>query len=197
MYDYTPTLITTMKTLLSSLLIILSLFSNAQCPVRGSGKPSQWHADSLKNRPIVNECIDSSITLSWLLGDSTMNENSYVRIEGYIIKVAHGGAESCNCKTADKSKRDTHIYIGAEPGLTDTKNCIVVELTPESYKHNLSYDYAKFLTGKKVAVEGYIFYDKEHEKNAVNTTHSPLSSVSVWRASCFELHPVSKITELQ
>ena len=65
---------------------------------------------------------------------------------------------------------------------------MICEITPK-YIGRDTIDF-KSKIGKKVRITGYLFYDLEHRHNAINTCNT---CTNVWRASCWEIHPVCKI----
>jgi hypothetical protein len=148
-----------------------------------------------KNRDVTRPKKKAmEISLADVLGnfkvaDSTRYHNGdYVTTSGIIVGTAEKGPESSNCKTATKKTGDLHIYLGLTPD-EDLEDCMVVEITP-AYKAKHK-NYAKDLEkGAHVKVSGYMIYDFEHLANAKNTCRS---CKSVWRKTCWEIHPVTEI----
>lgn len=127
------------------------------------------------------------------------NEGAYVEIGNiYLIDYKQQKGESCNCYYADEDAKtwgDIHINIGTKEIMDEANNnyYMIVEITP-SYKI-LQPDYLsnlKSLKGKKVTIRGYLFYDREHERNSINYCKS-CTDKGVWRKSCWEIHPVTYI----
>ena len=178
-------------------LLTLSLFLNtyvfAQCPVKGDKPlPKFEHLDSLKNRNYVGT-IDSSVSLQTILtkvnDEKRFKTSQFVKLTGYVILVKAGGSETCNCHSKDPNDLDIHIELGLNIGDKPTQAVIVeinrfTKLThPEYTVANLK----KILLNKKVVVEGWLFFDEEHKQNAVNTNPN---GTNLWRATCWEVHPV-------
>ena len=131
----------------------------------------------------------------------TISEDQTAEIDGYIAYVKPGGVESCNCKSQDPQYMDTHIYVSptldhANPA--DKKYCVIVEVTPRvrieqvqmGHDWSTSTLISSLKPGTHVRISGYLFDDQEHRPNSV--ADSP-SNPNLWRASCWELHPVTDI----
>lgn len=189
-----------MKKLTLILLLISSqLFS--QCPVKGDKENAKFqHIDSLKNRNYSIAVYDTDITLEYVMlpssnDESKFNSSHYVHLTGYVIKVIDGGSETCNCHSKIKDDLDIHIEIALHP--TDKGNqSMIVEINRFTKKDHLDYTTSnlKKLIGKKVEVDGWMFFDEEHKQNAVNTNPK---GTNLWRATCWELHPCMLIKEVK
>ena len=172
------------------------------CGLDGSEAHGTDHAaeNELKNRfsfPMTSD-YNTEITLQKLL--EANNEDSFDTtkagiIEGVITEVKAGGVESCNCHSQDAAFMDTHIYISVNS--TDLKKqSVIVEITPRirSQMKAKGTDWTtpalrSQIKGKHVRVSGWLFYDKEHENAAENILKRPNN----WRATCWEIHPVTDI----
>ena len=179
----------------------------ANCPPQGDAKQAAARAlNPLKRRmsvPIPRE-IDPKVTLQAMLapGDDTnrWDTNRGGVIEGYVADVKVGGIESVNCHTRDPLYRDTHIEITAESLKRDEGTYVIVEVTPQ-VRHKMAIqgvDWStgtlrKTLLGKRVRITGWLLFDVEHKPNATNTA-SP--NAHIWRATVWELHPVTAIEVL-
>jgi len=135
-----------------------------------------------------------------------------VWVIGYVAGLDNGGnRETCNCKRADL--RDVHINIVASPSEAgDKTKYVVVEFTPRWEKEfNLDdsdYDAMKQkveqqIGGKWVKFEGYMMRDFVHAKESKSTAapNTPTCldngndpSPCVWRATAWEVHPVTAYT---
>ena len=203
------TLFRVMKTptLYSALSLLILLICEApvigQCPVYGDASATNLKGRALnkaKNSPVKVPASWNiqSVPLSLFINSPKKNDASaymngaYAYTEGYITtKPEEKGPESCNCKKATVKKKngDVHIYLGLDPNAPKSK-CIVVEITP-AYK-KIHPDYINGLVqGQKVRVEGLLLFDFEHKGNAANTCKS---CSDVWRKTCWEIHPITKIT---
>lgn len=150
----------------------------------------------LKNRSIPANLIPKVILISDILKpgvDSLRYDPSqFVSITGYIILVKYGGAESCNCKTSDKSKWDIHIELAANPDDVGSKSMICeAGITSRLSNGELTMDKIKPMNGKKVTITGYLFPDSEHWAESANTNPT---GTTIWRNTEWEIHPISSIT---
>jgi hypothetical protein len=154
------------------------------------------------------DTLDGSINLKKLLSskdnapiikydDKGLGDTS-VDIEGYVTEVKLGGKESCNCGANDPALIDTHIYVS--PAKDSAKNqSIIVEVTPRIRKlmaeqgQDWSTNSLKTtLTGHYVRIGGWLFDDVEH----ANSSNADGPHPGDWRASCWEIHPVTELDVL-
>ncbi len=180
----------------------------SECPLEGSAESeSVKELNILKNRSKFpkEEDFDTGITLSKILEEGNdldrWSSNKAARIKGYVYDVKKGGIETCNCKNKDVDERDTHIEIILDPNDNLKSKRVIVEVTPRIRKimkskgidwstRALRDDYL----GRFVEVEGWMLFDKEHENAAENTNQGRSRN---WRATAWEIHPITKITLLQ
>lgn len=189
-----------------SALFVLAIitFSNitiAQCPDYGSATdPADRALNKGKNKSVtVPSSTLQHLPLNMLITTSKKNDENryqngaYVYTEGYLVSYEEQGPESCNCNKASKAQKngDVHIYLGLIPN-APKKNCIVVEITPKYKKVHPNYGDV-LLPKTRVRVEGYLLFDFEHKGNAVNTCQS---CGNVWRKTCWEIHPVTNISQV-
>lgn len=180
----------------------------ASCPLTGDARrQSVQDLNVLKRRMSVPSAsdLDASATLTAVLapGDDTERWDTHrgATFEGYVVGVLKGGVESVNCHTHDPAYRDTHIELALSPDETDKDKFVVVEVTPqvrqkmaaqgvdwstETLKHTLMHH--------KVRITGWLLFDEEHKANAANT--NPGGS-DVWRATVWEIHPITAIEVLE
>jgi hypothetical protein len=149
----------------------------------------------LKNRdngPSASD-IDSSVTLAEILkksNNATLKSSQGVEITAYVVDVSPGGAaESCNCSRKDL--QDIHIDVVLKK--TDAPNKrkhVIVEITPkfQGTLGNLK-DVKTQIKGQWVKFTGWLFYDSVHANAAENTAPKHKGN---WRATAWEVHPVSK-----
>lgn len=180
------------KNTLIILFLIFSIYSFSQCPLEGNGKNTkEKHANFLKNRSIKEKCGAKILNIDSLLivgqDSSRFQDSSYVSIVGYFIEYKPGRSESCNCNSPLDVFHDVHIYIGKTPD-SKKEDCVICEATPP-FKIKFKLDWKNFI-GKKVMIEGYLFYDVEHKGNAKNTCKI---CTNVWRATVWEIHPITCI----
>lgn len=174
------------------------------CPPEGSTVNTKIIAlNKLKNRsefPGVSE-FDTSVTLLKMLkpGEDSKRWNAHkaAAITGYVYDVKPGGVETCNCKTKIIDERDTHIELTIDPMQTGKTQRVVVEVTPRIRKIMLDkgQDWStkslrKKLLGRWVKFEGWLLFDEEHANQAENTNPGRARN---WRATAWEIHPVTKI----
>ena len=205
-----------MKRIILTLLIFFilsSAFVNAQnryhnCSMSGNAASLRIKdLNKLKNRynlPADSD-FDNSITLSTILepGVDTARFTSdiAVTIEGYVYSVKSGGVETCNCKTNLERYKDIHIEIVQDADHTSKNERVIVELTPRLKRmifdqlgissittNNLKNTIAR----KRVRIQGWLFFDEEHIQNAYNTDPEDTSNDN-WRATCWEVHPITSI----
>jgi len=136
-------------------------------------------------------------------------------VVGYLYFAQQGGVEACNCKLKTLQNVDYHIGIGFDsqlagkiasgnfvvatgPSSTDKakQTSIVVEATPHyraSFHKSWKRDALDAQHGKVVKVVGQLLLDNDHN-NAADTCSVPHANKSkCWRASAWELHPVTRI----
>ena len=180
---------------------MVSALQTPPCGVKGSGKNTKDQiSDSLKNRSVSSDKINSKITLTGMLkrGDDTKRwkQSDYAKITGYVLDVKYGGWESCNCYSKDKKDFDIHIEIvkGLAPKYIADSNIVVVEINRfvRASDKSLDYDAVRKLKNKKVEIEGWLFADVEHKQNSYNTNPK---GTNVYRATLWELHPLISIKE--
>jgi hypothetical protein len=191
-----------MKTTTFLLLFLFALSAKAQttCPIYGDKNVTKFrNLDQLKNRNTPGASIDRSVTLQSILtpgNDTTrFNSNQYVTLTGYVILVKAGGPETCECHSKDPNDLDVHIELALNP--TDKNaQAMVVEINRYTKADHPEFTVAhlKHLVGKKVSITGWLFFDEEHLQNAVTTNPS---GTHHWRYTCWEVHPVLKVTPLQ
>lgn len=180
----------------------------ANCPVTGDAtRESVQQLNKLKRRmtaPTASD-IDKSATLQAILakGDDTNRWNSDrgAIFEGYVVGVLKGGVESVNCHTHDAAYRDTHIELALSPDETDKSKFVVVEVTPQVREKMTAQgkDWStatlkSTLLHQKVKITGWLLFDEEHKPNAENTNPS---GTDIWRATVWEIHPITNIEILQ
>jgi hypothetical protein len=168
----------------------------AHCPPQGDAKVARVAALNILKRRMTVPQVDSAITLKAILasGDDAKRWDSHrgASIEGYIVNVKPGGIESVNCHAKAVLDRDTHIEMGLKSDVPKTER-VIVEVTPQIRQtRHPEWTTAKLrqLIGKKVRITGWLFYDAEHS-NA--SAHTCKKCVNAWRATAWEIHPVTQI----
>lgn len=200
-------------------LLLFSLYTSAQaviaidgvrCDVHGSAKAGSraYYINALKNRYTFPRStdFDKSITFPALIQSADPNQFSTdkaVRLQGYVFNVKVGGVESCNCKTKDPAFRDTHIELTPDETHTGPQYRLIAEVTPRlrAMMANKGQDWStdglrEKLKGHYVAITGWLLYDAEHESGAAANDPNDAIGAQNWRATCWEIHPITAINRL-
>ena len=162
----------------------------------------------LKNRFATPSSVNSAVTLEAILepGDdlSRWRTSDAARITGIVASVIPGGRrESCNCDRDDL--RDIHINIVLdEADVEEPTRYVIAEITPRmrSLHPEWTFNFVKSLEGKRVRFTGWMLFDGMHSLESLNTknrSHQQCGSLEVneiWRATAWEIHPVTDITVL-
>jgi len=178
------------------------------CPMEGDAvKQNVRQLNLLKNRYSFPQSSDFNhdITLQKLLnpGNDANRWNTYqaAEITGYIYDVKPGGVETCNCKTKDIEKRDTHIEMVLNPMQSGSTQRVIVEVTPRFRKlmsdKNINWTTRGIrdaFLGRWVKVQGWMFFDSEHDDEAENTNPGRPRN---WRGTAWEIHPVTSMEVVQ
>ncbi|MCA1628900.1 MAG: hypothetical protein LC785_02585 [Acidobacteria bacterium] len=187
------------------MLVTALALTFAPCPRRGCALTAEKRAFVLlKNResqPAESD-FDRAASLDALLaaGDdrARWSESRAAAVEGYVVDVQVGGVESSNCFSL--TRRDVHVHVARRADAPATET-VVVEVTPRSAAaaraRGLDWSLRALrrdLTGRLCRFEGWLLYDREHADEALNT--APGNPVD-WRATAWELHPVTRIDVLK
>jgi hypothetical protein len=148
----------------------------------------------LKNRtslPTVAD-FDSRVTLDGLLqpGDDRdrWSNNRAARIQGEVIDVAYARPEATNC--FNPCRRDIHIALATKKGVLKTEQ-IIVEVTPNFQREGWSEETLQSqLVGHWCEFEGWMYFDVGHAEESENISPGRPDN---WRATAWEIHPVTKI----
>jgi hypothetical protein len=189
-----------------STLIITLLFShicNAQngfsttttdtCPVFGrSISDIGKHVNTMKNRNIVPGKVNANITIDSILKGMPEDTGMYkpdecVTITGYVLGADDAGPESCNCFSRDSSKQNIVLYVGNSV-FSGKDSVFVVEITAKYKANHLTS--ADVLFGKKITVTGYMMYNFEMRKMALNACKKCRTTD---RKTAWEICPVTDI----
>jgi hypothetical protein len=158
----------------------------------------------LKNRTAFPQAadFDSRVTLEALLqpGDDTnrWSTDRAARIQGEVIDVAYAGTEATNCFSP--CRRDIHILVATRKGAAK-KEHVVLEVTPNlrdwATKQGIDWSEQTLhaqLVGHWCEFEGWLYFDVGHAEEAENTAPNNPEN---WRATSWEVHPVTKITVIR
>lgn len=186
---------------LIALWVVLAL----NCPSAGIALTSNARRlHRLKNRTAIPQTsdFDSTVTLEALLqpGDDTnrWSTDRAARIQGEVIDVAYARPEATNCYSP--CRRDLHILVATQKDTTKSEH-VVVEVTPNSrdWAEEQGIDWSEKtlqaqLIGHRCEFEGWLYFDAGHAEESENIApHNPEN----WRATAWELHPVTKITVIR
>ena len=172
------------------------------CPSVGIALSSRArNLHRLKNRTELPQAtdFDSRVTLDALLvrGDDThrWSNDRAARIQAYVIDVAYARPEATNCFSP--CRRDIHIAISTRKDAPKTEQ-VIVEVTPNlrDWATAQGIDWSEQtlqqqLVGHWCEFEGWMYFDVCHDEEAENTTPNRAGN---WRATAWEIHPVTKIT---
>jgi len=180
-------------------LIVLWLILARNCPNAGIALTTRArNLHRLKNRTSIPKPtdFDSIITLDALLqpGDDThrWSDNRAARLQGEVIDVAYARPEATNC--FNPCRRDIHIVVATHKGATKREQ-VIVEVTPNFQRADWSEETLQAqLVGHWCEFEGWLYFDAGHAEESENI--SPGMSGN-WRATAWEIHPVTKITVLR
>jgi hypothetical protein len=176
------------------------------CGLNGSpAPPIVQQLNYMKNRSSSPKAKDikPAIALEAVLatGKDTnrWSDNSAAEIEGFVFDVKPGGIESTNCRAQDLADRDTHIEIVRSMEDSGPTRRMIVEVTPRLRAMALargldwSTQALQALRGHKVRIKGWMLLDFEHIDESENTAPRKREN---WRATAWEIHPVTDISVL-
>ena len=172
------------------------------CPSVGIALTSRARSlHRLKNRTAFPQAadFDSRVTLDALLqrGDDTNRWSSdrAARIQGYVIDVAYARPEATNCFSP--CRRDIHIVVSTRKDVPKTEH-VIVEVTPNlrDWATGQGVDWSEQtlqqqLVGHWCEFEGWLYFDAGHAEESENAAPNRPGN---WRATAWEIHPVTKIT---
>jgi hypothetical protein len=188
-----------------ALLIMVWLVLARNCPSVGIALTTRArNLHRLKNRTALPQAadFDSRITLDALLqrGDdrNRWSTDRAARIQGEVIDVAYAGAEATNCFSP--IRRDIHILVANRKDAGKNEQ-IVVEVTPNlrDWAKQQGIDWSEEtlqaqLVGHWCEFEGWLYFDVGHSEESENTAPNNPEN---WRATAWELHPLTKITVIR
>ena len=169
------------------------------CPVQGNAVGQRDQATNRKkNRTSAPKQLQHPAVADFVApgNDATRwSEKTGVQIVAYVDTVYSGGAETCNCGSNDASVWDTHIEISRDPQHAARTDRMVVEVTPRIRVHHPDWTTASLapqLQGHWVRFSGWLLYDWRHANESQNT-HPNDPKQHNWRATAWEVHPVTAI----
>ena len=176
------------------------------CPEGGLAvSPGGREFARLKNRvppPPGPQDFDENVSLEALLrpGEDSgrWSESRAGRIEGYVVEVVEGGVEAANCYLS--RGRDVHIHVAPRADAPRSE-WVVVEVTPRARLWAVEWgrDWSANalrgeLVGRRCRFEGWLLFDREHADESENTAPGARGN---WRATAWELHPVTAVEVLK
>jgi hypothetical protein len=181
------------------------LFLARDCPSAGIGLTSRQRSfHRLKNRTAFPQAadFDPRVTLDAVLqpGDdrNRWSTDRAARIQGEVIDVAYAGVEAANCFSP--GGRDIHILIARRNGAQKHEQ-VVLEVTPKwrDWAASQGMDWSEQtlhaqLIGHWVEFEGWLYFDVGHDEESENIAPGNPEN---WRATGWEIHPITKITVIQ
>jgi len=192
--------------ILSVLIITLVVIAGRyKCPSSGLAfTEQQRRLHRLKNRtshPLPTD-FNSAVSLEALLqpGVDTNRWSSHhaASVEGFVVSVAAGPLELTNCHVP--GRRDTHIHIGRRKDSPPSEQ-VVLETTPrlEDWAKQQGWDWSAAalkatLTGRKVRFEGWLLFDESHAGESENIAPGRSGN---WRATAWEIHPITKLNIIE
>lgn len=186
-------------------LLALWLVLALNCPGTGIAITSrQRQLHRLKNRTALPQAadIDPRVTLDALLqpGNDTdrWSTDRAARVQGLVIDVAYAGSEAANC--FNPCRRDIHILIATRREAPKNEH-VVLEVTPNFYDwaSDWGIDWSEQtlqaqLVGRWCEFEGWLYFDAGHAEESENIAPGNPEN---WRATAWEVHPITKITVLR
>jgi hypothetical protein len=184
-----------------AVFILFGLVLARNCPNAGIAFTSNArNLHRLKNRTAFPQAsdFDPETTLDALLqpGDdrNRWSTDHAARIQGEVIDVAYARPEATNCFSP--CRRDVHILIANRKGAAKNEE-VVLELTPNlgEWATARGIDWSEQtlqaqLVGHWCEFEGWLYFDVGHAEESENTApHNPTN----WRATAWEIHPVTTI----
>ena len=189
----------------AAVVIVLWLVLALNCPSAGIAFTHRARLlHQLKNRTAIPKTFDfdSRVTLDALLkpGDDSQRWqiDHAARIQGEVIDVAYARAEATNCFSP--CRRDIHILIATRKA-APKKEQVVLEVTPNlrdwAAKQGMDWSESALRTrliGHWCEFAGWLYFDVGHAEESENS--APLNPNN-WRATAWEVHPVTEITVIR
>jgi hypothetical protein len=189
------------------LLLIAAMLSVTQLNLLPRGvsfSPRMRALNGLKNRNQLPQesDFDARVRLETLLqpGDdrARWSETSAARVEGFVVSVRDGSIESANCYSW--IRRDTHIEVALSKDAPPRER-VEFEVTPRTreWAKQQGRDWStaalsRELIGHWCQFEGWLLFDISHDEESENSNPGDAKN---WRATAWEIHPVTSITVIR
>ena len=154
----------------------------------------------LKNRTTLPQPadFDPRVTLDALLqpGDdrNRWSTNRAARVQGEVVAVGYAETEATNC--FNPYRRDIHIDIATRKDPAQNEK-VVLEVTPvmREWARQQGMDWSAEtlhtqLVGHWCEFEGWLYFDVGHAEESENIAPNNPEN---WRATAWEIHPITKI----
>lgn len=178
------------------------------CPRQGkTTRASVMALNRLKNRTVapLKTDVNPAITLTSVLAPGNdlgrWSASQAAIITGFVVAVKPGGPETVNCASTDPAHTDTHIELALAADDSQGIHHMIVEVTPRwrAIMSAKGQDWStvnlrRSLLGHKITIVGWMMLDKEHCNASENTNPGGAHN---WRATCWEIHPISAIGPAQ
>lgn len=195
----------TLLAVLFAILVIVWFVLAWNCPSAGIAlTPRARQLHRLKNRTALPQAadFDSRVTLASMQqpGDDTnrWSTERAARVQGFVIDVAYARPEATNCFSP--CRRDIHILIANREGAPKSEQ-VVLEVTPNlrDWAGRQGTDWSEEtlqaqLVNHWCEFEGWLYFDVGHAEESENV--SPRQTTN-WRATAWEIHPVTKISVIK
>ena len=184
-----------------AVLLALWLVFALNCPSAGiaiTSRARELHRQ--KNRTALPQAADFDplVTLDALLqrGDDRgrWSTERAARVQGLVIDIAYAGTEAANC--FNPCRKDIHILIAKQKDVPKSEQ-VVLEVTPNlrDWAASQGIDWSeetlqKQLVGHWVEFEGWLYFDVGHAEESENVAPGNAEN---WRATAWEVHPITKI----
>jgi hypothetical protein len=156
----------------------------------------------LKNRtstPAADD-YDTLATLPAMLArgsdERRWSEQRAAAIDGYLVRVVTAGMELANCLSF--FDRDVHLEIAARRDAPAIER-LIAEVTPPMRRQlrsaGVDWSHAALasMIGKRLRVQGWLMFDREHADESENLRPGEAGN---WRATAWEIHPVTSLQVL-
>lgn len=188
-----------------TLILIGLLVLSRNCPSAGLAiTPNARALHRLKNRTALPDPSDfnPNISLTELLkpgnDSSRWSTQQAARIQGYVIDVAYARPEATNCYLP--CRRDLHIAVANRKGAPQNEQ-IILEITPNlrEWAANQGLDWSESSIQAQMVnhwceFEGWMYLDEGHAEESENTAPHNAGN---WRATAWEIHPVTRFMVLR